>query len=215
MLQALEQARKGLGRTAPNPPVGAVIVKAGRIIGEGFHPAAGQPHAEIFALKSCKEDPKGATLYVTLEPCRHFGKTPPCTRAIIAAGLRRVVIATRDPNPIMAGKGRQELVDAGIEVVSGVCEDEARDLIRWYTHWMMHKRPFVMVKAAVTLDGRIAAAGGDSKWISSEASRKKVHVWRNEFDAVLVGIGTVIKDDPLLTCRIEGGRDPLRVIIDP
>lgn len=215
MQLALEQARIGLGRTAPNPPVGAVIVKDSRVIGMGFHPAAGQPHAEIFALKSCKEDPKGATLYVTLEPCCHYGKTPPCTKAIIEAGLKRVVIATLDPNPKVAGKGRQELMNAGIEVVSGVCEDEARDLIRWYTHWMTHRRPFVMVKAATTLDGRIAAAGGDSKWISSEDSRFRVHQWRNEFDAVLVGIGTVLKDDPLLTCRIEGGRDPIRVIIDP
>jgi len=208
-------ARQGLGRTAPNPPVGAVIVKDGRVVGSGFHPAAGQPHAEIFALKACKEDPRGATLYVTLEPCCHFGKTPPCTRAIIEAGMKRVVIATLDPNPVVAGKGRQELMDSGIEVCPGVGEDEAKKLIRWYTHWMHHKRPFVMVKAATTLDGRIAAAGGDSKWISSEASRLRVHTWRNEFDAVLVGIGTVLKDDPLLTCRIEGGRDPLRIIIDP
>jgi len=215
MLQALKLARQGLGRTAPNPPVGAVIVKDSRVIGSGFHPAAGQPHAEIFALKACKEDPRGATLYVTLEPCCHFGKTPPCSKAIIEAGLKRVVIATLDPNPKVAGKGRQELVDSGIEVISGVCEDEAKKLIRWYTHWMIHKRPFVMVKAATTLDGRIAAAGGDSKWISSEASRLRVHTWRNEFDSVLVGIGTVLKDDPQLTCRIEGGRDPLRIIIDP
>jgi len=215
MLQALELAGKGLGRTAPNPPVGAVIVKHGRVIGSGYHPAAGQPHAEIFALRDCEEGPRGATLYVTLEPCCHFGKTPPCTKAIIEAGVKRVVIGSLDPNPKVAGKGRQELMDAGIEVTVGVCEDKARRLIRWYTHWMVSKRPFVMVKAAMTLDGRIAAAGGDSKWISSEASRHRVHEWRNEFDAVLVGIGTVIKDDPLLTCRIQGGRDPLRVIIDP
>ena len=214
MQRALALARQGLGRTAPNPPVGAVIVKNGRVIGSGFHPAAGQPHAEIFALRACVEDPRGADLYVTLEPCCHYGKTPPCTKAIIEAGLKRVVIATLDPNPVVAGKGRQELMASGIEVVSGVCEDEAQGLLRWYSHWTGNKRPFVMVKAATTLDGKIAAAGGDSKWISSEASRLKVHTWRNEFDAVLVGIGTVLKDDPLLTCRIEGGRDPLRVIID-
>lgn len=215
MLRALELARRGLGRTAPNPPVGALVVKGARVIGEGFHPVAGQPHAEIVALKNCSDNPLGATLYVTLEPCCHYGKTPPCTRAIIEAGLKRVVIATLDPNPIVSGKGRQELLDSGIDVITGVCEGEAKKLIRWYTHWINHKRPFAMVKAATTLDGKIAAAGGDSKWISSEASRQKVHVWRNEFDAVLVGIGTVLKDDPLLTCRIEGGRDPVRVVIDP
>lgn len=214
MQQALLQAHRGLGRTAPNPPVGAVIVKEGRIIGEGFHPAAGSPHAEIFALNACTDDPRGAVMYVTLEPCCHFGKTPPCTKAIIEAGLKRVVIATLDPNPIVAGKGRQELLAAGIEVAAGICESEARDLIHWYDHWLTLKRPFVIVKAAMTLDGKIAAVGGDSKWISSEASRHKVHVWRNEVDAVLVGIGTVLKDDPLLTCRIEGGRDPLRIILD-
>ena len=215
MRQALALARKGLGRTAPNPPVGAVLVKGGRVIGEGFHPQAGKPHAEVCALDACMEDPAGATLYVTLEPCCHFGKTPPCTEAIVITGIKRVVIGALDPNPIMAGKGVQCLKKAGIEVVSGIEEDMARELITWYAHWMEKGRPYVIVKAAMTLDGRIAAASGESKWISSEESRKRVHELRNEVDAVLVGIGTVLKDNPRLTCRIPGGRDPYRVILDP
>ena len=214
MHQALLMARKGLGRTAPNPPVGAVIVKGNRIIGAGYHPAAGQAHAEIYALKACTEVPRGATMYVTLEPCCHFGKTPPCTQAIIAAGITRVVIGVRDPNPVVAGKGMDALVSAGIEVAEGVCRPDSKELIRWYAHWISRRRPFVIVKAAMTLDARIATLSGDSKWISCEASRLKVHAWRNEVDAVLVGIGTVLKDDPQLTCRIVGGRDPVRIILD-
>lgn len=214
MTQAIAQARQGLGRTAPNPPVGAVIVKDGRVIGAGYHSQAGQPHAEIMALRSCREDPRGGALYVTLEPCCHFGKTPPCTDAIIAAGITRVVIGVSDPNPVVAGKGIQCLQTAGIRVETGVKARENADLIRWYAHWMATRRPFVLLKAAMTLDGRIAAVGGDSQWISSEASRAQVHAWRNEVDAVLVGIGTVLADDPRLTCRMEGGRDPWRVILD-
>lgn len=214
MFQALELARKGLGRTSPNPPVGALIVKDGRVIGAGYHPRAGQPHAEVVAFQSCTEDPRGATLYVTLEPCCHFGKTPPCTDAIISAGIKRVVIGVSDPNPIVAGNGSRILREAGITVDTGICAVAAGEIIRWYTHWMTHRRPFVLVKAAMTLDGKIAAASGDSKWISSEESRHLVHIWRNEVDAVLVGIGTILKDDPLLTCRMEGGRDPYRIVLD-
>lgn len=214
MGQALDLARKGLGRTAPNPPVGAVIVKNDRVIGTGYHPQAGQPHAEVYALQSCTEDPRGATLYVTLEPCCHFGKTPPCTDAVISSGIKRVVIGVSDPNPIVAGKGAMILREAGIMVDVGVCAEAAGELIHWYAHWMTHRRPYVLIKAAMTLDGRIAAASGDSQWISSDESRHLVHIWRNEVDALLVGIGTVLKDDPLLTCRIEGGRDPYRIVLD-
>lgn len=214
MKRAIELAHQGLGRTAPNPPVGAVIVKGDKIIGEGFHPRAGMPHAEIHALNSCSEDPAGATLYVTLEPCCHHGKTPPCTDAIIKAGIRRVVYAINDPNPLVSCRGKLTLENAGIEVTSGVCSHEAEMLSSWYIKWMKTGLPYVTVKAAVTLDGCIAASNGDSRWISSEESRRNVHGLRNKMDAILVGIGTVLADDPLLTCRIDAGRDPLRIIID-
>jgi diaminohydroxyphosphoribosylaminopyrimidine deaminase / 5-amino-6-(5-phosphoribosylamino)uracil reductase len=214
MKRAIELGHKGLGRTAPNPPVGAVIVKDSRIIGEGFHPRAGMPHAEIYALNSCSENPAGATLYVTLEPCCHYGKTPPCTEAIIKAGIKRVVYAVADPNPVVACKGAKTLEIAGVEILSGVCKEEADKLIEWYSKWMKTGLPYTAVKAAITLDGFIAASNGNSKWISSEESRNRVHELRNRIDAVLVGIGTVITDDPLLTCRIDGGRNPFRVIID-
>ncbi|HVN71179.1 MAG TPA: bifunctional diaminohydroxyphosphoribosylaminopyrimidine deaminase/5-amino-6-(5-phosphoribosylamino)uracil reductase RibD [Desulfomonilia bacterium] len=215
MHQAVELARKTMGRTAPNPSVGAVVVKDGQIVGMGFHPKAGLPHAEIYALEEAGDKAKGATLYVTLEPCNHYGKTPPCTEAVIKAGISRVVAGTLDPNPIVAGKGVMRLKEAGITVDVGVCGDECKELISWYATWLEKGRPFVILKAAITLDGRIAASTGDSQWISSEESRLHVHELRNRVDGVLVGIGTVLKDDPLLTCRIEGGRDPLRIILDP
>ena len=215
MMRALNLARKGLGRTAPNPPVGAVVVKNGRVVGEGFHPKAGLAHAEVFALQAAGEEAKGATLYVTLEPCSHFGKTPPCTDAVIKAGIARVVVGSVDPNPVVAGKGIRILREHGIKVDVGIKGKETAKRIEWYAKWMKEKRPYVIVKVAMTLDGRIATLSGDSKWISSEESRKYVHELRNHVDAVLVGVGTVAKDDPLLTCRIEGGRDPLRIIIDP
>lgn len=214
MGQAIELARQGLGRTAPNPPVGAVVVKDGHVIGEGFHPKAGMPHAEVYALRSAGSEARGATLYVTLEPCSHHGRTPPCTQAIIEAEIARVVLGAVDPNPLVAGKGIQQLLNSGIEVVVDVEKEEAGSLIRWYEKWMTQSRPFVIAKAAMTLDGRIATVKGDSKWISSEESRALVHEMRNRVDGILVGIGTVRKDDPQLTCRIEGGRDPLRIIID-
>ena len=214
MKKAIELGRKGVGRTAPNPPVGAVIVKDGRIIGEGFHPKAGKPHAEIYALNSCTENPAGSTLYVTLEPCCHYGKTPPCTEAIIKAGIKRVVYAVEDPNPEVACKGIRALANAGIEVLAGVCSQEAGELFGWYSKWMKTGIPFVTLKAAMTLDGYIAASNGGSKWISSEESRQFVHELRNRMDAVLIGIGTALADDPLLTCRMNDGRDPMRIIID-
>jgi diaminohydroxyphosphoribosylaminopyrimidine deaminase / 5-amino-6-(5-phosphoribosylamino)uracil reductase len=215
MKRAVALAAKGMGRTAPNPPVGAVVVKDGVIVGEGFHPRAGQPHAEVFALDAAGERARGATLYVTLEPCSHYGRTPPCTKAVIGAGITRVVVGSMDPNPMVAGSGIRILRENGIKVKVGVARRETGRLIRWYTHWMERKRPFVIAKAAMTLDGRIASPTGDSKWISSEESRAYVHALRNHVDAILVGIGTVLADDPRLTCRLPGGRNPLRVVIDP
>jgi diaminohydroxyphosphoribosylaminopyrimidine deaminase/5-amino-6-(5-phosphoribosylamino)uracil reductase len=215
MTQAIALARQAVGRTAPNPSVGALVVKAGRVVGKGFHPKAGLPHAEVYALKEALGKTLGATLYVTLEPCNHFGKTPPCSEAVIDAGISRVVVGTLDPNPIVAGKGIKRLKDAGIHVDVGICEDECKDLIVWYATWLIKERPYVILKAAITLDGRIAAATGDSRWISSEESRRHVHELRNRADGVMVGIGTVATDNPMLTCRMEGGRDPVRIILDP
>jgi diaminohydroxyphosphoribosylaminopyrimidine deaminase / 5-amino-6-(5-phosphoribosylamino)uracil reductase len=215
MKRAVACAARGMGRTAPNPPVGAVVVKDGVVVGEGFHPRAGQPHAEVFALNAAGEKARGATLYVTLEPCSHYGRTPPCTKAVIEAGIARVVVGSIDPNPLVAGSGVRILRENGIKVKVGVARKETDRLIRWYKPWMEKKRPYVIVKAAMTIDGRIASPTGDSKWISSEESRAYVHALRNHVDAILVGIGTVLADDPRLTCRLPGGRDPLRVIIDP
>jgi len=215
MTRAVELARQAVGRTAPNPSVGAVIVKDGQIVGQGFHPKAGMPHAEVYALKEAGGRSLGATLYVTLEPCNHYGKTPPCTEAVIQAGITRVVAGTLDPNPKVAGNGVRRLREAGIHVDVGVCEKECTELIEWYTLWMHKGRPYVILKAAITLDGRVAADTGDSQWISSEESRRHVHELRNRVDGIIVGIGTVNKDNPLLTCRIEGGRDPGRIILDP
>ncbi len=215
MMRAVALARKGLGRTAPNPPVGAVVVRDSRIVGEGFHPRAGEPHAEVFALRQAGTAARGATLYVTLEPCSHYGRTPPCVNAIMEAGIARVVVGCVDPNPIVAGRGIRILRKQGIKVEVGAARKQTNELIAWYTFWMRHKRPYLIVKAAMTLDGRIAAPSGDSKWISSEESRAYVHELRDHADGVLVGIGTVEKDDPLLTCRRQGGRDPYRIVIDP
>ncbi|MDT8274253.1 MAG: bifunctional diaminohydroxyphosphoribosylaminopyrimidine deaminase/5-amino-6-(5-phosphoribosylamino)uracil reductase RibD, partial [Desulfomonilia bacterium] len=171
MQEAISLARQGLGRTAPNPPVGAVVVRDATIVGSGYHPKAGQPHAEIHALQSSGVRAKGSTLYVTLEPCNHYGKTPPCTDAIIDAGISRVVVGTPDPNPVVAGKGIERLRGEGIEVIVGVEEAQARELIRFYETWIRCNRPYVILKAAMSLDARIATDRGDSRWISSEESR--------------------------------------------
>ncbi|MEA2102424.1 MAG: bifunctional diaminohydroxyphosphoribosylaminopyrimidine deaminase/5-amino-6-(5-phosphoribosylamino)uracil reductase RibD [Thermodesulfobacteriota bacterium] len=213
MKRAITLARNGLGRTAPNPPVGAVVVRDDKVIGEGFHPAAGFPHAEIYALDAAG-DATNATIYVTLEPCSHYGKTPPCANAIIKAGISRVVIGSIDPNPLVRGRGVERLKAAGIDVMVGVEAKETDRLIQWFSTWILTSRPYVILKAAITLDGKIAAPGGDSRWISSEESRTLVHEMRNEVDAVVVGIQTVMADNPRLTCRIRDGRDPKRVIID-
>jgi diaminohydroxyphosphoribosylaminopyrimidine deaminase/5-amino-6-(5-phosphoribosylamino)uracil reductase len=214
MRRALGLARRGLGRVSPNPMVGAVIVKNGRVIGEGWHGVYGGRHAEIDAFDKASSGVKGATLYVTLEPCAHFGKTPPCVDRIIEEGISRVVVGSRDPNPLVAGKSIRKLKARGIETAVGILEKECRELNEKFFTFMLWSRPFVTIKIAQTLDGRIAAASGDSKWISSLPSRRLAHRERSLHDAVLVGIGTVIQDDPELTVRLVRGRNPVRIVVD-
>jgi diaminohydroxyphosphoribosylaminopyrimidine deaminase/5-amino-6-(5-phosphoribosylamino)uracil reductase len=216
MKRALELAAQAEGRTNPNPMVGAVIVKDGQLIGEGFHHQAGTPHAEIHALNEAGDQAAGSTMYVTLEPCSHFGRTPPCADAVIKAGIKRVVIAARDPNPQVAGKGIAKLRGAGIEVELGVMEHEASRLNEVFFKYIQTGLPFVTLKTAMTLDGKIASCRGDSKWITGEDSRHYVHQLRNVYDAIMVGIGTVLKDNPFLNTRleIENIRNPVRIIID-
>lgn len=212
---ALELARRAEGRTRPNPAVGAVIVRDGCVVGEGCHPEAGQPHAEIFALRQAGERARGADLYVTLEPCSHQGKTGPCADAVVAAGIGRVFVGTRDPNPQVAGRGIECLRQAGIEVRVGILEPDCRRLIAPFAKHVTTGRPYVILKSAITLDGKIATSTGDSQWISNAASREHVHRLRDRVDAVMVGIGTVLGDDPRLTTRLpEGGRDACRVVVD-
>ncbi len=215
MQRTLELAAKGQGRTSPNPMVGAVIVKGNKIIAEGYHRKAGTPHAEVAALKKAGAKAKGATLYVNLEPCCHKDKkTPPCTKAIIKSGIKKVVIAMIDPNPNVSGRGIKELKNAEIKTEVGIIETEAKRLNTAFIKFITKKEPFVILKIAQSLDGKIATASGESKWITGEEARKHVHKMRNEVDAVLVGIGTVKKDDPSLDCRIRGGRNPYRIIVD-
>ncbi len=216
MQLALEQARQGEGRTAPNPPVGAIIVKDGTIVGGGFHPQAGQPHAEIFALRQAGAKARGAEIYVTLEPCSHHGKTPPCADALIAAGIKTVYIGTIDPNPLVAGRGIGKLEKGGIEVQRGILELECKRLIAPFSCHILTGNPFTIYKAALTLDGNTATSTGDSQWVSGEKSRLAVHRLRDRVEAIMVGVNTVLSDDPLLNTRLPegGGRDPLRVVVD-
>jgi len=214
MQLALELAEKGCGFVNPNPMVGAVIVQHGKIIGQGYHEMCGCLHAERNALENCKISPKGATLYVTLEPCCHFGRTPPCTEAIIDSGISRVVVGIKDPNPLISGKGIQELRDKGIEVLDGVLEEECGRINEIFFHYIRTKTPYVIMKYAMTMDGKIATFTGKSKWITDEAARQRVHQDRHRCSAIMVGVDTVIADDPLLTCRMEGGRNPIRIICD-
>jgi diaminohydroxyphosphoribosylaminopyrimidine deaminase / 5-amino-6-(5-phosphoribosylamino)uracil reductase len=214
MQLALKLARKGKGYVSPNPLVGAVIVKNGRIIGQGYHKQYGGPHAEINAIKNASEDIAGATLYVTLEPCCHTGKTPPCVESIVENKFRKVVVGAIDANPLVSRKGLDYLQNRGIEVKTGILEDECRRLNEVFFHYMETGMPFVTVKYAETFDGRIATANGQSQWISSPASLKFAHKLRARHDAVLVGAQTVIKDDPELTVRHIRGRNPLRVVVD-
>lgn len=214
MRKALRLAKRGAGKVSPNPMVGAVIVKDGRVISTGYHAFYGGPHAEVVALDRAGEDARGATLYVNLEPCVHFGKTPPCAPRIVEAGIKKVVIATLDPNPLVAGRGVKALESAGIEVKVGVLEREARRLNEAFFKWIEKRVPLVVLKVASTMDGKIATLSGESKWITSIHSRKLVHRFRSLLDGVLVGVGTVIKDDPELTVRLVKGRNPIRIVLD-
>jgi len=213
---ALEEAAKGLGRTSPNPVVGAVLVKSGRIIARGYHKKAGTAHAEVVALEAAGSKAKGADLYTTLEPCDHYGRTPPCSLAILEAGVRRVICASADPNPQVSGKGVARLRRAGVKVLTGVLKEEADTLNRPFFKVMRTKLPWVTLKAAVTLDGKLATATGDSRWVTGEPARAWVHRLRDAVDVILVGANTVRMDDPKLTTRLPGGggKDALRVVVD-
>lgn len=216
MQLALDLAASAKGKTNPNPLVGAVIVKDGSIVGTGLHRKAGEPHAEVHAFRMAGEHAKDATLYVTLEPCSHFGKTPPCANLVKESGVKRVVVAMQDPNPSVAGRGIKLLRDAGIDVEVGVLEQQARRLNERFIHNMLTSRPFVISKFAMTLDGKIATYSGHSQWITGEEARANVHELRDEVDAILVGIGTVLKDNPALTTRLKErtGKNPVRIVLD-
>jgi diaminohydroxyphosphoribosylaminopyrimidine deaminase/5-amino-6-(5-phosphoribosylamino)uracil reductase len=216
MRLALREAAKGLGRTSPNPAVGAVLVKGGRVVARGHHARAGGPHAEVVAIRAAGRRARGADLYTTLEPCDHYGKTPPCSMAVLEAGVRRVFVGSADPNPLVNGKGIARLRGAGVEVVEGVLREECDALNAHWFKFMRERRPYVTLKAAVTLDGRIATRTGDARWVTGEAARRWVHRLRDRVDAILVGSGTARTDDPLLTTRLPGGRghDAMRVVLD-
>ncbi|HRK98931.1 MAG TPA: bifunctional diaminohydroxyphosphoribosylaminopyrimidine deaminase/5-amino-6-(5-phosphoribosylamino)uracil reductase RibD [Trichococcus flocculiformis] len=214
MQMALGLAEKGRGAVAPNPMVGAIIVKDGRIIGSGYHEKIGEGHAEVNAFRSATEDVTGATIYVTLEPCSHFGKTPPCSDKIIEKKIGRVVIAALDPNPLVSGRGVKKLQAAGIEVITGVLAEESSRLNEIFMKYIVKKEPFVVMKAAMSLDGKIATRTGESQWITGPAARERVHQLRSALTGIMVGVQTVIMDDPQLTSRIPGGKNPLRIIVD-
>jgi diaminohydroxyphosphoribosylaminopyrimidine deaminase/5-amino-6-(5-phosphoribosylamino)uracil reductase len=216
MKTALSLARRGAGKTSPNPMVGCVVVKGGKTVGKGYHRAAGKPHAELEALSQAGGRARGSTLYVSLEPCCHWGRTPPCTDAIIEAGVREVVAAMEDPNPKVAGKGLKTLQRAGIKTTCGVLEGAARRLNEAYAKHVTSGLPFVTLKAGMSLDGKISTSSGESRWITGEASRDYVHRMRATSDAIMVGIETVLKDDPKLTARPRKGmgRNPVRVVVD-
>lgn len=214
MKRAIFLAKKALGYTSPNPLVGAVIVKGDKIIGEGYHHKAGEPHAERMALADCKGNPEGATIYVTLEPCCHQGRTPPCTEAIIEAGIHHVVIGSPDPNPLVMGKGVEILRKNGITVTQHFLQKECDALNEVFFHYIATKMPYVALKYAMTADGKIATATGASRWISNEASRHHAHSLRHQYSSILVGIETVLQDDPLLNCRLDNAVQPIRIICD-
>ena len=216
MQEALTLAKTAKGFTSPNPCVGAVVVKNNEIVGKGFHKAAGLAHGEVEALDDAGIKARGATLYVTLEPCNHFGKTPPCTQKIINAGIKKVVVGCSDPNPDVCGEGLKYLKSKGLEVLSGVLENQAQILIEDFIWYVQNKKPFVTLKCASTLDGHIATSTGDSKWITNEKSRGFVHRLRDRADAVMMGVGTVLADNPAMTARfkVKQGKDPIRIVVD-
>ena len=214
MLQAIQLAKQGEGWTNPNPMVGAVIVKNGRIIGKGYHKKCGELHAERNAIASLTESAEGATIYVTLEPCCHYGKTPPCTEAIIEQKIKRVVIGSRDPNPKVSGKGIKMLREAGIEVIEDFMREECDRLNPVFFHYITTKTPYVVMKYAMTLDGKIATKTGASKWITGEAARAEVQHMRHRYMGIMAGIGTVLADDPMLNVRVEGWKSPVRILCD-
>lgn len=214
MRLALDNARAMKGQTEPNPLVGSVIVNNNRIVGIGTHLKAGEPHAEIHAIRMAGEQARNGTIYVTLEPCSHYGRTGPCALAIVEAGIKKVIIATLDPNPVVAGNGVKILQDAGIEVVVGVMGDESRQMNEVFNKFIVEKKPYITMKAGSTLDGKIATHTLDSKWITSDEARHDAHVLRNEHMAILVGVNTVIEDNPELTTRIANGRNPIRIVLD-
>ncbi|WP_425445987.1 bifunctional diaminohydroxyphosphoribosylaminopyrimidine deaminase/5-amino-6-(5-phosphoribosylamino)uracil reductase RibD [Dethiothermospora halolimnae] len=216
MKLAIELAKKGVGYVNPNPLVGAVIVKDGKIVGQGYHRAFGEDHAEVDAIKNSNGDITNSTMYVTLEPCSHYGKTPPCVNTIIKNGISKVVLAMKDPNPMVSGRGINILRESGVEVIVGVLEEEARRLNEVFIKYITKNKPFVILKTAMTLDGKIATTIGDSKWISNEKSRYYVHKLRHKVSVIMVGINTIIKDNPKLTTRLNEieGKDPIRVIVD-
>ena len=215
MRMALRLARGGAGRVSPNPLVGAVIVKDGKVVGRGYHRAYGMDHAEVVAIRDASGNTTGATMYVTLEPCNHTGHTPPCTQAILRAGIRRVVIGLRDPNPDVPGGGAEFLRSKGVEVTEGILSEACQAQNEVFIHFITRKVPFVVMKIAATLDGKIATRTGNSQWITGEKSLRMVHCLRGELDAVMVGIGTVLSDDPLLTCRSSRPpHQPLRIVVD-
>lgn len=213
---ALEIAQFARGQTSPNPMVGAIVVQTQQIVGIGVHLRAGEAHAEVHALEMAQEKAKGATLYVTLEPCTHFGRTPPCADRVIQSGIKRVVIAALDPNPLVSGRGVQKLKEAGLIVEVGLMGKESEEMNEIFNYFIVHNLPFVTLKMATTLDGKIATITGESKWITSEEARADVHQLRHQVDAILVGINTVIKDNPKLTTRLNGeeGKHPIRIILD-
>ena len=214
MRAAIRLARRGIGTTHPNPRVGAVVLRDGAVVGEGFHARAGEAHAEVLALGAAEDRARGGTLVLTMEPCAHFGRTPPCIDAILGAGIRRVIVGMRDPNPLVNGRGIQRLGSAGIEVIEGVRAAECRDLNFPYLKHLATGLPWVMLKSMVSLDGRVATETGDSRGLGSQAEQRLAHRLRAQHDAVLVGVGTVLADDPELTVRLARGRNPLRVVLD-
>lgn len=216
MRLAIRLAKKARGRTSPNPLVGALVVKEGEVVGKGFHQKAGEPHAEINAINNAGGKARGGELYINLEPCNHYGRTPPCTKTIIDSGIKRVFVGMEDPNEVVAGRGIQCLKDNGIYVQTGILIEECQRLNETYIKYITEKRPFVILKSAASLDGKIATRVGDTRWITNEKSRAFLHRLRDEVDGILVGIGTIMADDPELTARLNGrkGKDPVRIVVD-